>query len=124
MNPQLENPRNNPINTAITTDITDSIKQGGPKSQTGIVKKKVGSQNFNTLVESIHSNPGGFTLRVDGTPVKKGYAYSPYKQRELRVKKDDLTGEMLEKYYKDNVDLLGEDGNYFGGWLNNNFGNG
>lgn len=81
---------------------------------------KSGQKNINSIVEKIKENPEGFTINIDGKPVKKGVAYSPYKNRETIVK--EISEESVYKFYSDNSDLLKDPKNNFGGWKNSKTG--
>jgi len=60
----------------------------------------------------------GFTIKIDGKDVKEGFAYSPFPERTLALSnKEGVTGKVLNDYYSSNLDLLGEEGHYLGGWF-------
>lgn len=69
------------------------------------------------LSDFINKNPDGFTVNLTGKPVSSGFAVSPYKGREVILDQVDKTS--LRSFLLDNIDLLKEEGNNFGGWLNN-----
>ncbi len=68
------------------------------------------------LSDFINKNPDGFTVNLKGKPVSSGFAVSPYKGREVVL--DKVDNKSLESFLLNNFDLLKEEGNNFGGWLN------
>jgi hypothetical protein len=72
--------------------------------------------NLGGIVKHISENPDGFTLNLNGKPVTRGFAVSPYKGREMII--DVLDESSVEKFIDKNIDLLLQKGNHFGGWRN------
>lgn len=59
---------------------------------------------------------GGITIR-DRLEPKKGYAVSPYPDRELMTPITEFGPKTVEKYRRDNADLLSKPDHYLGGWV-------
>ena len=85
----------------------------------GIGKDKSEVSNTQLATKSLVSTytNGGFTYKPDGTPIKEGFAFSPYKDREFSIEKRNVTIETLNEYYKKNKDLATVKENNFGGWI-------
>lgn len=64
---------------------------------------------------------GGFTYNaVTGSVPTTGFVVSPYKDRERKISKNEVTVDTLAQFTIDNWDLLKQNGNYLGGWYNPN----
>lgn len=93
--------------------------QGLPKNaRTGEIRslpKNIG-RHISGLTEYINKNPDGFTINLKGKPATSGYVVSPYKGKEVVLNKVDEKS--LEFFLLNNYDLLKQEGNNLGGWLN------
>jgi hypothetical protein len=72
---------------------------------------------FEKVLNTIGTPDGGFTYQpIDHRTPKTGYPVSIYPERSFAVKGEDLTPEVVAEYALRNVDILGEPGNFTGGW--------
>ena len=75
--------------------------------------------NFNLLYKKIKQNPWGFTLNIFNLKAPaEGFALSPYKDKELKIKK--LNKKVLKNYILKNFNYLIRRGHFLGGWYNDN----
>jgi len=81
-------------------------------------RQTLGGDNLQntTLARIVRDSPDGFTINLNGKPLTRGYAFSPYKDREVIL--DVVDKEAIRKFLIKNEDLLLEDGHFLGGWKN------
>lgn len=59
---------------------------------------------------------GGVTISLDGNRPSKGIAYSPYKDAEFSIAKDQFNPKIVDDYIVKNESRLMEEGNHLGMW--------
>lgn len=64
-------------------------------------------------------NNGGVTINLQGNQPAEGYAYSPYKDSETVIPKEQFTPEHVTQFMTNNADRLAQDGNHIGIWEDN-----
>ncbi len=72
--------------------------------------------DFTGLAKFVNENPQGFTININGVPATKGFVVSPYKGRETILEIVDENS--IRDFISKNIDLLQQEGNFFGGWKN------
>ena len=59
---------------------------------------------------------GGVTINLNGRQPRKGFAFSPYKDVETIVKKEDFKETHIDNFIQKHYDKLNEKGNHLGIW--------
>jgi hypothetical protein len=83
------------------------------------------SDNIASLVTEAHSEFGGSAISQDGKNLygNKGFAVSPFKENERKVKDKAVANDQVTKYAKENWKLLRDQENFVGTWYNEDDGN-
>lgn len=69
------------------------------------------------LAERVQTPDGGFTVDPrTGKDIKEGFAVAMFPERSREIPHKDVDREALQKYTKDNADVLSQPGNMMGGW--------
>ena len=83
-------------------------------------KKESGSPDrttANDVAGGLAEPDSGATVdMLKGTSVDSGFAYSPYPERSKGVHVSELTGDDINNYVQQNMDILSQEGNYLGVW--------
>lgn len=75
--------------------------------------------NLRTLTETIKSEGGASYSLTYGKVQSKGYAVSPYKERELQIPLNEFDSNALQSYVLENSDLLAKEAHFLGAWIDN-----
>lgn len=76
--------------------------------------------NLRTLTDTIKSEGGVSYSLTYGKVKPKGYAVSPYKERELQLPLNEFDSNTLQSYVLENADLLAKEAHFLGAWIDNN----
>jgi hypothetical protein len=102
----------------------EQLSEGGPGSghhgHKGIPGEHGGSMRSGYAIDGLvraMMEQGGFTRHIiTGDDPTTGYMVSIHEDRERVLALGELDEASLERYIKDNIDLLGQEDGYLGGW--------
>lgn len=112
LNDAEHSPRQNTDPTPTSAVPFTSSKRGHPRARLAYDPASIDQTAYQSIVDN-----GGVTMALDGTIPDSGYAFSPFKNWEMRIPQDQFLPENVTQYITQHRQALEQPNSFLGAWI-------